>query len=420
MLFCGHLRAAFKKFVERRGILLLVCTGWEALIRGSSDFWNGFKFAPFLPIEELRTWRINVGPFASLDLDLTFLSYGGPPSQLLDTPRATLRQIIGFASTCVPRCRTMLINAEDIYALPILISLFANVSATILETLTIIRVPASAVVRSLADFSASPHIFTGHIPTLRILRLSCFVLSWTNFGAYSSLTVLVLHDIFGTMAPTVEVLVAVLNASPILRCVSLRRVHCLKGPDTSRPSWLYLNCVQEFDVRFDSDPGLASVVCRLVMPVIKLSVTFDSSKDVMYLARCTQLLSSVDTFVAQGGACDTSAAMEIFQKLLAVRNVDLSHSDRVLFDALSACRGNAVPIMQSLTVSDVTLENVVDYIQDREWTESKLDVLRVHNFEECGETPVVDLGWVRMKVGVLDVEPKVWPTFDPAWVVDVM
>ncbi|KAJ7039974.1 hypothetical protein C8F04DRAFT_1178326 [Mycena alexandri] len=177
----------------------------------------------------------------------------------------------------------------------------------------------------------------------RVLSGCPFVLSWTNFGAYSSLTVLVLHDLFGTMAPAVTVLVAVLSASPILCSISLRHVHCILAGEADTPTFIHLPGVTNFDVRFDSNAGLAFVVQCLVMPVTKLSVTFDSAQDVV-----------------------------------------------VLFDALAACRGNTVPIMQTLSLSRLPLADVVAYMEGRDWTQTKLEILRVHSLGDRGEEPTLD------------------------------
>ncbi|KAJ7027575.1 hypothetical protein C8F04DRAFT_1399418 [Mycena alexandri] len=241
--FCGHLRYVFGDFVVHRGILSLVCRGWKRIIQSTSDFWYIFKFVPSLPVQELRSWCLFVGTVSPVELDFTFLRYGPTSLQLIDTPRANLLQIALFVSTFVSRCKVMRINAGDIFALPMLINVFSTVSATVLESLTVVRVPASAAVRNLADFNTSPPLFTGHVATLRILCLTSFVLSWTSFGTYSSLTVLVLHDLFGSMSPAVAVMFAVLDASPFLCCVSLRHIHCLLDSEVLTPSSLHLSGV---------------------------------------------------------------------------------------------------------------------------------------------------------------------------------
>ncbi|KAJ7660744.1 hypothetical protein DFH06DRAFT_1326014 [Mycena polygramma] len=337
----GRFFFAFRESVKIRGRLRLVCRAWYHLVLVTPSFWTTHDFVPFRPSLFLQQWRYNIKA-ADLALHIVFDSltlYAPAPTSSYGGPRIGAHDTIAEATDMAWRCQHIHIRAEDVFALPRIVSRLSNVQTIRLKSLTISRIPITSPDGS--EFLIVPeHMFNGGTPLLQILRLFFFALSWDTLGYYGSLTVLVLHDLQGGLAPHGFVLMSVLGASSSLQFVSLRRVAITWTAEDSLRR-IRLPSITELDLCLAGDHGLAAMIGLLDMSVKALHITLDSPFDVDLLLSCAcNVLESLQVLVACGAATDHFVLRDMYSSMINLVHLDISHAPSEFFDALLLNKGD--------------------------------------------------------------------------------
>jgi hypothetical protein len=338
----------------------------------------------------------------------------------VDVARCNVPDTIQFASTLAPRARSILIRTEDVVALPMIVKFFATIRAPFLESLTIYRMPVSTMVGDPNTLDAPPHLFSSNAPSLRILRLSRFILPCMPVGIYDSLTMLILHDFVGPFALQGMDMIVMLNASPVLKNVSIRRVCCRWKNCEYAPHRISLPTVSEFDLCLGGDIGLLLLLSMMDMNLNHLHLVLESVDDLSSIATCVGLLSTVQRLSVHGRVDDAEVARVFLMNMLSLRTIDIAHADCSFFYGLFACSilSESFPL-ESLVVSNLSASELSTYIgglRDAGRTLSSLTTFGLTPDEDKLGHQVLQ-EWIRLQVGSFQTSPlEALPTFDADWI----
>ncbi|KAJ7664481.1 hypothetical protein DFH06DRAFT_1127894 [Mycena polygramma] len=353
---CGDYFDAASSFESERRSLLLACRGWSSVVYGNGRFWGSFTITSHMPSAEIEQWsnRVRATP---LDLRL-FL---GTPSILPPgDERTSVVEAVDVFSLHSSRCHRIAIYAEEMFALPLILD---GIAASPVDSLTSLRISRSRVITDPSTYSYEPVVglFPFGLPSLGDLRLTDVVLAWSDMQQFHGLTVLVLHHLVGTLGPSYKELTGVLRASIRLLRLSLR---CVEVGLAFEPELdVVLPGLQELDLLFNGDVGLARFVSTCVTPVVAtLSVVLDMETDVEFLLRCPSILRNVVSFYASGFARGTGCMTEVYGQLRNVNVIDISGCTRSMFAPLLdvSAQGTDLlcPDLGELTLSDAEMSDI--------------------------------------------------------------
>ncbi|KAJ7660715.1 hypothetical protein DFH06DRAFT_1129774 [Mycena polygramma] len=354
-------------FIAVRGVAMLVCRAWRNFIVCSAEFWVQYEITPNRPLAHFSLLETRFGRHLT-DFRVRMDSEG---------------------ATSVERS-----SMEDY--------------APHLHTLELAYAPRTISTHPRRPF---PSLFRSStaVPSLRVLRLDNFVLSWTHLSIYARLTILVFSNLERTLAPTVSQLRAVLLAAPNLVKLSLRDIHC--RPFSGKVLPVVLLQVTDLDICYRGDRGIAALVSACDFPSIaSLNVTFKSPSDVESLLDCCQLLSRTTKFHASGLVVSSEKAAQIFAALQSVVLLDLFDADGDLFEALNICvEKHSLPVcshLKKLSLSNIPLRDVYAFIQSRHTHGPRMESLAVH-YSEAVPLSGFFFDWLNANIRTFSVDPDI-------------
>ncbi|KAJ7137601.1 hypothetical protein C8R43DRAFT_955511 [Mycena crocata] len=264
------------------------------------------------------------------------------------------------------------------------------------------------------------------LDSLRYLRLSGFVLSWTHMHIYANLTALVLQYFPELLSPTRKQLHAVLSAASGLVQLSLRDLHC--GSEDGRLPAIDLPLLRDLDVRLGGYEGVSDVLSIVHAPELReVAVSFEhwhqTFSDLQLLIRCGSLLAKVESFTATGSSGNSPIVGSLYRLMPALRVLDISDIHLNFFRTLTERSDPPfLPMLSHLSISEVPRLHLTEMFDARR-SLPRLSVLRVRILDPrvsraCGKE---DLVYMESQVECLElpyipVESSVW--MDDWWFFD--
>ncbi|KAJ7605403.1 hypothetical protein DFH06DRAFT_1150611 [Mycena polygramma] len=396
----GDYFKARRSFVTARSIAMAVCRGWYGFIANSPNFWSDYIIKAHKPQGDVDRWSGRFGDrLTRFRAHLTSVG-------VVRRGRTSIEDCVSFIVHHIHRVQTLSIESDDDYGIPLAASCLFIARAPHLHSLTFRH---SSRVISTRPRRPFPPIFcsaTG-IPSLRILRVTDFAISWSHTDLYLHLTTLVLTKLYGDIAPTVAQLRAVLVATPALVRLSLRHIVCLEfsGPVES----FVLASVTDLDLCFCGDRGLSAIVFACRLPALStVSITFESPADVYFLLQSHESLNGVLRFHASGLVYFSQDLAEIFEAMPSLVLLDIFDGGRDLFDAINMSYDSAstvlCPLLEHISVTEIPLRALYEFVVARRAYSRPLKTLQVHFID-----PIPDCGfyyeWLDDHIPTFEVNP---------------
>ncbi|KAJ7601437.1 hypothetical protein DFH06DRAFT_1154100, partial [Mycena polygramma] len=389
----GDYFKARRSFVTARSIAMAVCRGWYGFIANSPNFWSDYIIKAHKPQGDVDRWSGRFGDWLTrFRAHLTSVG-------VVRRGRTSIEDCVSFIVHHIHRVQTLSIESDDDYGIPL-------ARAPHLHSLTFRHSSRVISTRPRRPFPPIFYSATG-IPSLRILRVTDFAISWSHTDLYLHLTMLVLTKLYGDIAPTVAQLRAVLVATPALVRLSLRHIACLEfsGPVES----FVLASVTDLDLCFCGDRGLSAIVFACRLPALStVSITFESLADVYFLLQSHKSLSGVLRFHASGLVYFSQDLAEIFEAMPSLVLLDIFDGGRDLFDAINMSYNSAstvlCPLLEHISVTEIPLRALYEFVVARRAYSRPLKTLQVHFID-----PIPDCGfyyeWLDDHIPTFEVNP---------------
>ncbi|KAJ7015899.1 hypothetical protein C8F04DRAFT_1284262 [Mycena alexandri] len=362
-------------YIRIRTSAMGVCRSWRDLIVYSGDYWSSYSPNTDKLFRDVNVWSSRFGSSLT-DFRITF-----DPDRIVRRGRTTVEDVAAFVAHHVERNRSLYLDVEDDYSLPLLASSLLLAKAPHLRELGIRRSARFLTTRIRRPFPPIFCSFTA-IPELRVLKLADFSFDWSQPLPFARLTVLVVSKLTFDLAPTPEEFRSALISAPLLMFVSVRGV-ASRGGGTYNLAPFVMQFVTELDLCFCGEDGVASVISACTFPsLVVLSIDFHGPSDLDHLLKSRDSLSRVQQFHGSGLIYSSLRVPELFNSLKLVVAVYIFDGGRSLFDGLCSAHLDALnvacPSMSSLALSNVNYRELHAFVMSRVARGFTLDTLKVH------------------------------------------
>ncbi|KAJ7617678.1 hypothetical protein DFH06DRAFT_1145104 [Mycena polygramma] len=407
-------------FVFNRSTARLVCRQLYFLVSNSPDFWSSYLIKPGKLFVELAEWERR---FQQRDLHLR-LRLDNVDVRWRQPGRASFEETIAFFLKHAPACRIISMAADDARTLPVLIRHIQPIWFQRLRSFTLIRFAAIHHLRSpLREPVDCPFVGSPHITRLQLFGT---VFHWRHMARFTGITILALHDLHRLLSPSPAQLLAVLSANPGLVKVSLRLGTAATHPRVPSPNGAHrpssfppvvLPCLTDLDLSPYGDQLLSVVLAVVDFPSLEvLSFTFARRIDVHSLLSMKSCISRVTKFIAHGYNYEVPAIYDLFLRMPAVRDLEISEFNSEVAGALLYQKSPIFKLLTTLTLEEVPSEDLREIVSRRIGLGVPLQHLSVsypyHEVLDEGCTTgeakaeLEDISWLRDHLLALEMNPS--------------
>lgn len=398
------------RYTKNRFILAHVCSQWRAVVFADQALWNSMDVTVDTPTNRVEFYLARI-PSTQIDLRLK-LHRGGVNS---------VATTVTYFLHTLRRCRSLWIKIMDAQSLHLVA---ANISDVSFDNLRILHLQCAAPQKQLLVPIVA---VSSPLDQVRSLRLRRVWFKWDVASTLTSLTTLVLRDIYIQFAPEWCFWDTITTTSPLLERLSIRHVGCRDIPPT--PRTLSLAHLSHMDLAFGTTTqSMFRLIAAIYAPSLThLNFAAESSASLISMSTFPDMLQNVKEITLRIDDVDIHDMHRFLTLTPRVHFLDLLDNESTILDSMCIPRKPIVgdygtgefvcPALEVLAVEDEQPSSIKAFMEARIAVANnmKLVLFRLGLGEEKYDE---DFDWieerVRVGLGKEFVHPY-WLTDEEPW-----
>ncbi|KAJ7617676.1 hypothetical protein DFH06DRAFT_1145102 [Mycena polygramma] len=217
-------------FINQRTNLMLSCRWLNLIVEECAPMWTSYVLSPNMERAELKEMSRNFRD-RTLQLRLYFFRAASPlPFRRVDP--APLDEVLAFFHRHAPQCESVNLTLDSYPQWMQVFDAFSRATYLRLKKATFNWYGENLPTRLLETVISDLPFTAAALNTLTTFRSFDMRMDWNHLSRFSSLTVLVIHFLYGDYPPTITQMAGILASSPMLVQLSLL-LHIKPTPPTS-------------------------------------------------------------------------------------------------------------------------------------------------------------------------------------------